>query len=226
MVDASIGQWLIDTSPWAQWGLMALLGYLLGSVSGSLLLGKFKAIDIRTSGSGNAGGTNAFRTLGWRFALAVVVIDIGKGALAAGLLPGLFAQMGSTQAFTTLAPIAGFAAILGHIWPVYFGFRGGKGAGTAVGAVAVIAPGSILPMFIIWLITVLATGYVGLATIFAGLILVPTMWWFGPTPLPASLASFAILTAALIVFAHRSNITRLLNGTENRFNTQKIWRRR
>jgi len=216
---------LINVSPWAQWALISILGYLFGSVSGSLLLGKFKSVDIRASGSGNAGGTNALRTLGWRFALAVVIIDIGKGALAAGFLPWLFVQLGSQQAITVLAPVAGFAAILGHIWPVFFGFRGGKGAGTAVGAVAVIAPGSILPMFVVWLITVLATGYVGLATIFAGLILVPTMWWFGPTPLPTSLASFAIATAALIVFAHRSNITRLMNGTENRFNTKKIWRR-
>lgn len=205
--------------------LIAGLGYLFGSVSGSLLLGKFKSIDIRTTGSGNAGGTNAFRTLGWRFALAVVVIDIGKGALAAGLLPWLWVQLGSQQSVTTLAPLAGFAAILGHVWPIFFGFRGGKGAGTAVGAVAVITPGSILPMFVVWLVTLMATGYVGLATIFAGLILVPTLWWFGPTPLPTSLASFAIATAALIVFAHRSNITRLMNGTENRFNTQKIWRR-
>ena len=217
--------WLTEVSPWVQWILIATLGYLFGSVSGSLLLGKFKSVDIRTTGSGNAGGTNAFRTQGWRFALAVVVIDIGKGTLAAGLLPWLFVQLGSQQAVTVLAPLAGFAAILGHIWPIFFGFRGGKGAGTAVGAVLVIAPGSILPMFVVWLITVLATGYVGLATIFAGLILVPTMWWFGPTPLPASLATFAIATAALIVFAHRSNIARLMNGTENRFNTQKIWRR-
>lgn len=191
------------------------------------MLGRLKRIDIRTRGSGNAGGTNALRALGWRFALSVVIIDIGKGAVAAGVLPALFvASEAGLDQWAPLAAVAGFAAIIGHIWPLYFGFRGGKGAGTAVGAVAVLAPGCILPMFLIWLVCLLATGYVGLSTILAGIVLVPAMWWLGPEPLPNAYAMFALATAVLIVFAHRSNMQRLLNGTENRFNTQKIWRRR
>lgn len=218
---------LAPLNPYLQGALIAFLGYLLGSVSGSLVLGKFKDVDIRSLGSGNAGGTNALRSLGWRFALAVVSIDIGKGALAAWGLPLVFVEgLGSTASVALLASFAGFGAILGHIWPVYFSFQGGKGAGTAVGAVAVLAPSCILPMFVIWLVTVLATGYVGLATILAGLMLVPAMWVLGPSPLPVALGVFAIATAVLIVYTHRSNIARLLAGTENRFNTQKLWRRR
>ena len=118
--------------------LEALAAYLLGSVSGSLVMGAFRHVDIRDSGSGNAGGTNAFRTQGLRFALGVVVIDIGKGALAAGLLPWLgevLAGPGTQPEQTALA--CGFMAVVGHCYPVWHGFRGGKGAATAVGGVLV-----------------------------------------------------------------------------------------
>ena len=215
----------VDGAFWV-WGVPLVLGYLLGSVSGSLVLGRFSHVDIRAMGSGNAGGTNAFRTQGWRFALGVVVIDIGKGALAAGGLPMVLTQVGWVdQAALTSGAVAGFAAILGHIWPLYFGFRGGKGAGTAVGAVLVLAPGCILPMLITWLVSLLATGYVGFSTILTGLVLVPAMFYLGPEPLPTALAVFSVAVAGLIVFTHRSNLQRMRLGTENRFNTQKLWRR-
>lgn len=216
-----------ELAPIWVWAFVVVGGYLLGSISGSLLLGRLKQVDIRSLGSGNAGGTNAFRTQGWRFALAVVVIDMGKGAMAAGVLPWVVsAYLADPQAKITLGAVAGFAAILGHVWPLYFGFKGGKGAGTAVGAVAVLAPSCIGPMFVIWLVTLLATGYVGLATILAGLILIPAMIWFGPDPTPTSLIVFAVAIAVLIILTHRSNIARLIQGNENRFNTQKLWRRR
>lgn len=108
--------------------LKLLAAYLLGSASGSLLLGRARGVDIRTQGSGNAGGTNAFRTQGWRFALGVVAFDVGKGALAASfgyLLPG---GMPTTPLAQALA--CGLAAAIGHVWPVWHGFRGGKGAAT------------------------------------------------------------------------------------------------
>jgi glycerol-3-phosphate acyltransferase PlsY len=218
-IDFSMALWVIVVP--------VLVGYLLGSISGSLVLGKLSQVDIRSMGSGNAGGTNAFRTQGWRFALGVLIIDIGKGALSTW---GVAAAMTTSGAMPeghaiTAASIAGFGAILGHVWPLYFGFRGGKGAGTAVGAVVILAPGCILPMLLVWLSSLLLSGYVGLSTIFAGFVLVPAMWWFGPDPLPTSLAVFAVSVAVLIVFTHRSNIQRLRDGTENRFNTQKLWRR-
>ncbi len=207
--------------------LAALGGYLLGSISGSLLLGRFRGVDIRALGSGNAGGTNALRTVGWRFALAVVLIDLGKGALAVALVPWLINLAGlASQSLINLAALAGFAAVVGHIWPVYFRFRGGKGAGTAVGAVAVIAPWCILPLLAVWLGTIVATGYVGLATILAGLSLVPAMWLLGPEPLPPALGALAIALAVLLVFTHRSNLSRLLDGTENRFEKARLLKRR
>ncbi len=203
-------------------------GYLLGSISGSLLLGAFRGVDIRAMGSGNAGGTNALRSVGWRFALAVVVIDLGKGALAAALLPWLILLLlpVAAELHLLLGALAGFAAVVGHIWPIYFRFRGGKGAGTAVGAIAVLAPWSILPMFLVWVITIIGTGYVGLATVLAGLSLVPLMWLLGPEPLPAPLGWLAIGLAILLVYTHRGNLARLREGSENRFDKARILRRR
>ena len=130
-----------------------VLAYLLGSVSGSLLLGKFKKVDIRRQGSGNAGSTNAFRTQGLMFGLAVISIDISKGFLAAWLIPSL--EIGRTTGVVDpglLVMACGFAAVLGHCFPVWHGFRGGKGAATAVGAMMVIEPWLLLPVAITWLV--------------------------------------------------------------------------
>jgi len=208
-----------------EWSLMALAGYLLGSISGSLVLGRLRGIDIRAMGSGNAGGTNALRTVGWGFALGVVLIDVGKGWVAAGLLPLLFAEGGSTE-FLHYGAVAGFAAVLGHIWPLYFRFRGGKGAGTAVGVVLSVAPWCFLPLLTVWLVTLIGTGFVGLATILAGLSLVPAMWLLGPDPLPPGLGVLAIALAVTLVFTHRENLARMRSGTENRFEKARLIKRR
>ena len=208
--------------------LVVAAGYLLGSTSGSLLLGRLRGIDIRTQGSGNAGGTNALRTVGWGFALLVVIIDVGKGIVAALLAPRLPTLAADAALLTppAAAALAGLAAVIGHVWPVYYGFRGGKGAGTAVGVVAVVAPWCVLPLALVWLIILLGTGYVGLSTVLAGLSLVPSMWLLGPSPLPASLGGLAIALAGLLLFTHRSNLARLVSGTENRFEKARVLRRR
>jgi glycerol-3-phosphate acyltransferase PlsY len=206
---------------------MVLAGYLLGSVSGSLVLGRLRGVDIRAMGSGNAGGTNALRTVGWKFALGVVVIDIGKGIVAAlvvPLLPTLFADAPPLEPLS-IGALSGLAAVIGHVWPLFFGFRGGKGAGTAVGVVAVVAPWCILPLVVIWTVTLLGTGYVGLATVLAGIGLVPSMWLLGPSPLPASLGVLALALAVLLVFTHRGNLVRLRTGTENRFDKARVFNR-
>lgn len=207
--------------------VVACGGYLLGSLSGSLLLGRLRGIDIRSMGSGNAGGTNALRSVGWSFALGVIVIDLGKGAVAAGLLPAVAAWLpGEGSVRLTLGTSAGFAAVIGHVWPLYFGFRGGKGAGTAVGAIAVLAPWCIIPLLLVWILTIVGTGYVGLATILAALSLVPAMWMLAPGPVPLALGAFAIATASLLTFTHRSNLARLRSGTENRFEKARLLKRR
>jgi len=200
--------------------IKALLAYLLGSVSGSMVIGAFRHVDIRQSGSGNAGGTNAFRTQGFWFALGVVVIDVGKGALAAAVLPGL-ALPGMEPGFSpeVLMLVCGFAAVVGHCYPVWYGFRGGKGAATAVGALAVIEPFVLLPMIATWLLVLVLTGWVGLATMLAAICLVPVFLWL---EVSSAALSFAVLLAVFIVIMHRSNIANMLNGTEYKFQRIRI----
>jgi len=196
-----------------------VVAYLLGSLSGSLLLGRLRGIDIRQSGSGNAGGTNALRVVGWRFALAVVVIDVGKGALAAllGLAP-IGGTAATPSAAVMLAAACSFAAVIGHCWPVFFGFRGGKGAGTALGAGLVLAPALAGMMVVLWLLVVASTRYVSLATVLAGLsfpVFVLLAGQFGHAQGNALLV-FSIAIALLIVFTHRANLQRLWRGQEPR----------
>lgn len=199
----------------------AVGAYLLGSLSGSLLLGRLRGVDIRTQGSGNAGGTNAFRTQGLKFALGVVAVDIGKGALAAWL--GLrVAPVGVPLATAAHGYLAAFAAVLGHVWPIWHGFRGGKGAATLVGALAVLWPWSLAAIVPTWLLVIIATGYVGLATVLAVLVLPALAWWSGAE---APRLLFAIAAAALLVFTHRANLQRLAAGTESRFAQARLLHR-
>lgn len=202
----------------------ALLGYLLGSVSGSMLMGKLRDVDIRNAGSGNAGGTNAFRTQGFRFALGVVLVDIGKGALAAWLIPKI-GPAGGWPELPIQVWVCGFAAVVGHCYPVWYGFRGGKGAATAVGALLVIQPLVVIPMVLTWLLVLVLTGWVGLATILAAISLVPAFAWFDATP--TNLA-FCVLLALFVLFTHRDNVARLRAGTEHRFERIRLanWFRR
>jgi len=200
-----------------------VLAYLLGSVSGSLLLGKIKHVDIRRQGSGNAGSTNAFRTQGLIFGLAVIIIDISKGFLAAWWIPSL--ELGGTAEVIApglLVMACGFAAVLGHCFPLWHGFRGGKGAATAVGAMMVIEPWLLLPVAITWLVILLTTGYVGLATVLSGFSLVPAAWYLGNN----ALLAFSALLALFLLFTHRSNIRNLRNRTEHRFKRLQLFSRK
>ena len=200
-----------------------ILSYLLGSVSGSLLLGKFRKVDIRGQGSGNAGGTNAFRTQGLVFGLVVVIIDVGKGFIAARWISSMDFG-GSLPAVEPvfLMMICGFAAVLGHCFPIWHGFRGGKGAATLAGALIVIEPWLLLPLAITWLLTLVMTGYVGLSTVFAGFSLVPAAWWLNNNVLMI----FSAILALFLLFTHRENMRRLRNGTENRFERIRILSRK
>lgn len=203
--------------------IKVILAYLLGSVSGSLLVGKFKKVDIREHGSGNAGGTNAFRTQGLVFALFVVIIDVGKGFLAAWWLPSLHLWVAPATASPEVqAMLCGFAAVVGHCFPVWHGFKGGKGAGTAIGALISIGPWLLAPMILVWLITLVLSGYVGLATVLAGFTLVPAAWWLGDM----TLLVFTGLLALFLLFTHRSNMRHLKDGTENRFERARLFKRK
>ncbi|MGN7918048.1 glycerol-3-phosphate 1-O-acyltransferase PlsY [Lysobacter antibioticus] len=204
--------------------VLLLAAYAIGSLSGSLLLGRLRGVDIRQQGSGNAGGTNAFRTQGLRFAAVVVFIDIGKGALATWLALR-FAPVGDDLSVTAHGYLAAFAAVLGHVWPIWHGFRGGKGAATLVGALMVLWPFAVPLLLLVWAVVLIASGYVGLATVIAALCL-PLLAWFGDAGLPRQ--CFAIAAALLVVFTHRGNLARLRAGTESRFAGARLlhrWRR-
>ena len=203
--------------------LKIILAYLLGSVSGSLLLGRLKKVDIRSQGSGNAGGTNAFRTQGLFFAIGVVLIDIGKGFIAAWWIPTLgFGGLPDVIDSKLLVMVCGFAAVLGHVFPVWHGFRGGKGAATAVGALIVIEPWLLLPLVICWIITLIMTGYVGLATVLASFSLVPSAWAMNDI----ALMVFTAILALFILYTHRANMRKLRSGTEFRFERIHIFTRK
>ncbi len=198
--------------------LLILAAYLLGSLSGSLLLGKLRGVDIRTQGSGNAGGTNALRTQGAKFALGVVAIDIGKGALAAWL--GLRFAQDTSAAWLPYA--TAFAAALGHIWPIWHGFRGGKGAATVVGGVAVLWPAAVPVLLAVWLCALILTGYVGLSTVLAGCAIAVLAV---ATHADAMRLVFAGAVALLLIFTHRANLARLRAGTESRFEKARLLHR-
>lgn len=204
--------------------LCVLVAYLLGSVNGALLIGRFKGVDIRESGSGNAGGTNALRTQGPLFALGVVFIDILKGWLAAGVLPGLLPAAGplsaGSSALAWAAACCGFAAIVGHVWPVFHGFRGGKGVATLLGAVAALSPPALGGVLGTWLLMMFVFGFVGLGSIVAACALPVLFTVLGVAPPGPSLA-FGLGCAVLVLWTHRANLARMRAGTEPR--ARRLW---
>jgi len=204
--------------------LKALTSYLLGSIVGSLLVGRLRGgVDIRTLGSGNAGGTNALRTQGKSFALWVLLIDIGKGWIATRLvapvlLPGVAAAPEQLRVWIPAA--CGVAAIVGHVYPLWHGFRGGKGVATLVGVILGLDASLLLPMLLTWFAAVVLFGYVGLASMLAGASLPIYISLVGLEPgLP--LTSFGVVVTAMLVFTHRSNIARMRAGTEPR--ARRLW---
>lgn len=209
-------------------GIKSLLSYLLGSLMGSLIVGSLRGgVDIRALGSGNAGGTNALRTQGKLFALWVVIIDVAKGVIASAWLPQVSIPgvgIDPTVSRDWLIMACAAAVILGHVYPLWYGFRGGKGAATLVGVLLGIEPLLLIPVLAVWVIMVLLTGYVGLATICASLAL-PVYVLATYSPLPPALTTFSVLVAMLVIFTHRSNIGRMLQGNEHRMRKPWLLRR-
>lgn len=200
-------------------GVKFLLSYFAGSVMGSMVVGRLRGgIDIRTMGSGNAGGTNALRTQGWAFALSVVIIDVSKGVIGVGVVPGLdlpFVPQDPEISRTWLALCCAAAAVIGHVWPMWHNFRGGKGAATMTGTLVVLAPDLLLPVLLVWGVVLTSFGYVGLATIAAGLT-GPTYLALTRLPDDQPLFIYCACMAVYIIFSHRSNIQRMRAGTESR----------
>jgi acyl phosphate:glycerol-3-phosphate acyltransferase len=203
-------------------GVKLLLAYLLGTVLGSMLVGAFRGVDIRSMGSGNAGATNAMRTQGKWFGLTVLVIDVAKGLIAVwwlpgALLPGIDIDAEISRPWLTVG--CAFAVILGHVFPVWFSFRGGKGFATTIGVVGALEPRLLLALLVCWLVVVMLTGYVGLAAMLSAAALVACVLVFEPANRP--LLAFCASVAVFVVYTHRSNIVRMRAGKESR--VRRLW---
>ena len=200
------------------------LSYLIGSIPTSIIVGKvLKGIDIREHGSGNAGGTNVFRVLGWKPGVFVMAFDAFKGFAATFWISHIvFFAIPVEPEIVQI--IAGLAAIIGHIWTVFARFHGGKGVGTAAGMLLALYPLALLICLAVFAIVLFSTKIVSISSITAALTLplVLTIFRYGiGKEVATSLYIFGFFAAALIVFTHRSNIKRLLNGTENKFSKKK-----
>ena len=188
------------------------LAYLIGSVAFAVLLVRISTgKDIRTEGSGNAGATNVLRAHGKRLGLTVAALDVAKGALAVWLVR-------LATADPRYAAAAAFAAVLGHVFPIYYGFRGGKGVATAVGAFLVLAPWPTLACVGVFVLVVAATRYVSLGSIVGMVLLPPIAGLLFHAPRSVVLAAAA--TAVLIVLKHRENLARLASGKERKLGSK------
>jgi acyl phosphate:glycerol-3-phosphate acyltransferase len=202
--------------------LKIVLAWLLGSLVGGLILGRLRGgPDIRSQGSGNAGSTNAWRTRGAAFGLGVFVIDAGKGWLAVRALapaaPG-WSSLGPvfrpSPLRTPWLPVAcAAAAVAGHVYPVWFGLRGGKGMATLVGALGALAPLLLVPLALAWVVVLSVSGFVGLASVLS---VATATAWQALSASPAPLTVFLLAATAFMVFTHRANIARMRAGTEPR----------
>jgi acyl phosphate:glycerol-3-phosphate acyltransferase len=193
--------------------LVSILGYLIGSISFSYLIAKkIKKIDIRTQGSGNAGATNTLRVLGWGPAITVLLLDASKGIIAV-LLSYLFGVEG------WVAFLAGLFAIVGHNWPVYYGFRGGKGVATTIGVFAILVFIPTLIAGIVAILTIAFTRYVSLGSLLL-MVLAPLLTVLFGT-YDVSYVVLATVISLLSLWRHRTNIHRLIKGTESKIGQKK-----
>ena len=204
--------------------VVIVLSYLVGSIPTAIMVGRMVLKDdIRNHGSGNAGATNVFRVMGWKPALLVVLVDIGKGTAAVLLISKI--GQGSIHLEPILIQIiAGLAAIIGHIWTVFAGFRGGKGVGTAFGVLVALAPIASLVSLAVWLVIVLTTQIVSVGSMAAGVVFPSTLLvqrFILNSAVPDPLLALGILLGVLVFITHRSNIRRLIQGEENKFGSKK-----
>jgi glycerol-3-phosphate acyltransferase PlsY len=209
-------------------GIITILSYLIGSIPTAIIVARqVRGIDIRQHGSGNAGGTNVFRVLGWKAGVFVILMDMGKGLFATIVLARLmygpipFENRTPFDDFTVVQIIAGCAAILGHVWTLFAGFRGGKGIATAGGMLLGIAPVEVAVAFGVFSLVLLVSHYVSLGSLSAAVAFPLTMFFRENIFMVdiegyKTLIFFAIGISLLIIYTHRANIKRLLAGTENR----------
>lgn len=207
-------------------GAVVLLSYLAGSIPTSIIIGRaIKGIDIRNYGSGNAGGTNSFRVLGWKAGIAVVLVDIFKGFAATAWISKLSVAGALPESGMLIPILAGAAAVFGHCFTIFARFKGGKGIATSAGMLVALFPLPLLVSAVAFTVVLTASGYVSLASLAAAAAFPGSMavlyllepGYIGPVALV-----FSIIISAFIFYTHRSNIKRLVAGTENRFERVRI----
>lgn len=200
--------------------LLLLLAYLLGSIPFSVIAGKMlKGIDVREYGSGNAGATNTFRVLGKKAGIPVLILDVFKGFLAVDLV--FFTDyVPTTEIFINLQLAFGIAAVLGHVFPIWAGFRGGKGVATLLGFMIGVFPEAALISIVVFVITLVFSKYVSLSSIFAGLFFPFGVYYLSDNIVPTMMI-FAIFVPVLLIATHQRNIERLVRGDENKVKLRK-----
>jgi glycerol-3-phosphate acyltransferase PlsY len=208
--------------------ILLLTSYITGSFPTSIVITRvIKKIDIREHGSGNAGATNVFRVLGWKYALFVLAFDIFKGWLPTAVYATIIFQQLPVPDQGLVQILCGFAAVLGHIFPIFTGFKGGKGVGSLIGVLLALFPLVFPFCLLIGVAVITTTGYVSLGSIFAAIslpiiiLILPRLGMISPN---LSLVIFSLLVPWVIIFTHRSNINRIRNGTENRFEKAIIFK--
>jgi glycerol-3-phosphate acyltransferase PlsY len=189
--------------------LYAVAAYALGSLPTSYLVARLYGVDLRMHGSGNLGGTNAYRVLGARAAAPVVMVDVAKGYVPTALFPGW-----DGSAVQELALLYGLLAIAGHVWSIFLRLRGGKGVATGAGVLLALAPLAAIVALLVWIGVVSITRIVSLASLAAATV-VPVVAW--ATDAPGSTVVFCAAVAAFVWWTHRDNLRRLRRGEENRF---------
>jgi len=208
--------------------VLLVLSYLVGAFPSSVVYGKvFRKVDIRKQGSGNAGGTNAWRVLGWKIGLPVMLTDVAKGALASLLIARI--PLGSIPfKFSTIALLCGIVAVIGHVFPVYIRFRGGKGVATAAGMLVVNASIPVACALGVFALALFLFGKVSLGSILAAISLPISVFFidrFTPIDYPILLLALTIALVLFILYTHRSNIQRLIRGEEKGFPKLQLWKR-
>ena len=210
--------------------ILLLASYITGSFPTSIIVTRVtKNIDIREHGSGNAGATNMFRVLGWKYAIFVLTFDIFKGWLPTAVYATTIFQQLPVPDQGLVQILCGFAAVFGHTFPIFAGFRGGKGVSSLIGVLLALFPLALPICLLVGIVVIITTGYVSLGSISAAValpiifLILPRLGLINPS---LFLIVFSLLVPWFIIYTHRSNISRIRNGTENRFEKAIIFKKK
>lgn len=204
--------------------IAAISAYLLGSIPFGYLAGISRGVDIRTVGSGNIGATNVYRTLGKKLGIATFVLDVFKGVAATSVIPQsvwfMLGFEGTAPLYMVIA--CGALVLIGHSFPLFLNFKGGKGVATGLGVTIGVAPHSAILGLAVWIAVFFATRYVSVGSIIAAAVVGIAVWLLDNSYEPANVVPAVVsLLAVLVILKHRKNIARLINGNENRFDFSK-----